>query len=133
MRVSIRRTLRVGEQAGTPVEDLGIVPDFLHDMTRQDLLNHNIDLINRAAEILKEMPVRQLEAETESITPGNVKLVLKTQGISRLDVYVNGRPQGSLDFSDGETELNLPLPAINSILLQGYDENELVASRKLVI
>ena len=133
MRVSIRRTLRVGEEAGTPVEDLGIVPDFLHEMTRQDLLNHNIDLINRAVEILKEMPVRQLEAETESVTPGNVKLVLKTQGISRLDVYVNGRPQGSLDFSDGETELNLPLPAINSILLQGYDENELVASRKLVI
>ena len=133
MRVSIRRTLRVGEEAGTPVEDLGIVPDFLHEMTRQDLLNHNIDLINRAVEILKEMPVRQLEAETESVTPGNVKLVLKTQGISRLDVYVNGRPQGSLDFSDGETELNLPLPGINSILLQGYDENELVASRKLVI
>jgi len=81
MRVSIRRTLRVGEEAGTPVEDLGIVPDFRHEMTRQDLLNHNIDLINRAVEILKEMPVRQLEAETESVTPGNVKLVLKTQAL----------------------------------------------------
>ncbi len=32
MRVSIRRTLRVGEQAGTPVEDLGVVPDFLHNI-----------------------------------------------------------------------------------------------------
>ena len=79
------------------------------------------------------MPVRQLEAVTESVTPGNVKLVLTTRGITRLDVYVNGRPQGSLDFTDGETELNLPLPAINSIILQGYDDRELVASRKLVI
>ena len=133
MRVSIRRTLRVGEQAGTPLEDLGVVPDFLHNMTRQDLLNHNIDLINRAAEILSEMPIRQLEVITESITPGNVKLVLTTQGINRLDVHVNGRPQGSLDFTDGETELNLPLPGINSISLEGYDDNELVANRKLVI
>ncbi len=133
MRVSIRRTLRVGEQAGTPVEDLGVVPDFLHNMTRQDLLNHNIDLINRAANILQQMQVRQLEAVTESVTPGNVKLLLTTRGINRLDVYVNGRPQGSLDFTDGETELNLPFPAINSIILQGYDDNELVASRKLVI
>lgn len=133
MRVSIRRTLRVGEEAGTPLEDLGIVPDFLHHMTRQDLLNHNIDLINRAAEILNEMPVRQLEVVTESVTSGNVKLLLTTRGITRLDVYVNGRPQGSLDFTDGETELNLPLPGINSISLEGYHDNELVASRKLVI
>jgi C-terminal processing protease CtpA/Prc len=27
MRVSIRRTLRVGARSGTPVEDLGVVPD----------------------------------------------------------------------------------------------------------
>lgn len=133
MRVSIRRTLRVGEEAGTPLEDLGVVPDLLHNMTRQDLLNHNMDLINRAAEILNDMPVRQLEVITESVTPGNVQLVLTTQGITRLDVYVNGRPQGSLDFTDGETELNLPLPGINSISLEGYDDNELVANRKLVI
>ncbi len=133
MRVSIRRTLRVGEQAGTPVEDLGVVPDFLHNMTRQDLLNHNIDLINRAANILQQMPVRQLEAVTESVTPGNVKLLLTTRGINRLDVYVNGRPQGSLDFTDGETELNLPFPAINSIILKGYEDHQLVATRKLVI
>src|SRR3712207_4451464 len=38
MRVSIRRTLRVGAQAGTELEDLGVVPDARHEMTRRDLL-----------------------------------------------------------------------------------------------
>ena len=133
MRVSIRRTLRVGEQAGTPVEDLGVVPDFLHNMTKQDLLNQNIDLINRAAKILREMEVFQLEAVTKCVTPRNVKLFLKTRGINRLDVLINERPQGSLDFTDGETELDIPLCGIKSIGLKGYDGDRLVASRKLTI
>jgi hypothetical protein len=45
MRVSIRRTLRVGRRAGTPVEDLGVIPTERHFMTRNDVLNNNVDLI----------------------------------------------------------------------------------------
>ena len=51
-RVSIRRNVRVLKHAGTLVEDLGIKPDFLHNMTRADLLNDNVDLKKRASEIL---------------------------------------------------------------------------------
>ena len=32
-RVSIRRTTRVGERSGVPVEDLGVVPNEVHRMT----------------------------------------------------------------------------------------------------
>jgi hypothetical protein len=39
MRVAIRRTLRVGKSAGTPVEDLGVEPDERHRMTRRDVLS----------------------------------------------------------------------------------------------
>lgn len=52
MRVAIRQTLRVGEQAGMPVEDLGIVPDEEHKMTKKDVLQGNVDLIEHAGEIL---------------------------------------------------------------------------------
>mgnify|MGYP001800375058 CR=1 FL=1 len=102
-------------------------------MTKQDLLNQNTDLINRAAEILQQMEVRQLEAAIKYVTNRGVKLLLKTRGINRLDVLVNQRPQGSLDFTDGETELDIPLCGIKSIGLKGYDGNLLVASRKLTI
>ena len=46
MRVSIRRTLRVGTAAGTPVEDLGVRPDVPHLMTRRDLQEDNADLLD---------------------------------------------------------------------------------------
>lgn len=55
MRVSIRRTTRVGENAGLPVEDLGVVPDMKHRLTRNDVLNGNPDLISEAASILSEL------------------------------------------------------------------------------
>jgi hypothetical protein len=51
-RVAIRRTTRVGERSGVPVEDLGVEPDEIHLMTRDDLLQGNVDLIAHAARIL---------------------------------------------------------------------------------
>jgi len=54
MRVAIRRTTRVGDNAGLPLEDLGVVPDSTHELTRNDLMNDNADLINEAARILSE-------------------------------------------------------------------------------
>ena len=55
MRVAIRRTTRVGANAGLPLEDLGVVPDETHELTRNDVLNDNPDLINEAGRILSEM------------------------------------------------------------------------------
>jgi C-terminal processing protease CtpA/Prc len=52
MRVAVRRTLRVGMNAGIPLEDLGVVPQHRHEMTRADLLDGNRDLIDSACRIL---------------------------------------------------------------------------------
>jgi C-terminal processing protease CtpA/Prc len=51
-RVAVRRTLRVGPNAGIPLEGLGVKPDFRHFMTKDDLLKGNKDLIARACEVL---------------------------------------------------------------------------------
>ncbi|MEN8229430.1 MAG: amidohydrolase family protein [Bacteroidota bacterium] len=51
-RVAVRRTLRVGANAGIPLEGLGVKPDILHRMTKDDLLKENKDLISRACEVL---------------------------------------------------------------------------------
>ncbi len=56
LRVAIRRTLRVGKLAGTPVEDLGVKPQETHQMTRADLLEGNVDLLNKAGELLARAP-----------------------------------------------------------------------------
>jgi Peptidase family S41 len=52
LRVAYRRSLRVGPQIGTDVEDFGVVPDYFHSMTRNDLLKGNVDVINCAASLL---------------------------------------------------------------------------------
>ena len=52
MRVALRATARVGDNAGMPLEDLGVQPDEIHRMTRDDLLHKNRDLIAAAAALI---------------------------------------------------------------------------------
>ena len=52
MRVAIRRSLRVGKNAGIPLEDLGVVADHIHPMSLSDVLHDNIDLLEIAAAML---------------------------------------------------------------------------------
>ncbi|MEO1744681.1 MAG: S41 family peptidase, partial [Cyanobacteria bacterium J06629_9] len=86
MRVAVRRTLRVGERAGMPLEDLGVQPDSRHALTKNDLLNGNEDLINAAGNILSTMPLKRLLVSTEQI--GNTfSLEIETTGYSRLDIF----------------------------------------------
>ena len=55
MRVAVRRTLRQGVASrGLPVEDLGVIPDYYHKITRNDLLKGNIDLLNKAIDLLEK-------------------------------------------------------------------------------
>jgi hypothetical protein len=131
MRVAIRRTLRVGEQSGTPVEDLGITPDSRHAFTKDDLLQANKDLINAAGQILKDMPVRRLSVSTNQ-AGSTLTIQATTAGITRLDAYVDRRPLKSVDINDGTHSFEVDLPA-GAVLLElaGYMDDQLVAARKL--
>jgi peptidase S41-like protein len=55
MRVALRRSVRVGREAGSEVEDFGVAPDLLYDMTRDDLLHNNRDLKAHASKVLAEL------------------------------------------------------------------------------
>jgi hypothetical protein len=52
LRVAFRRAIRVGPQAGNEIEDFGVTPDHCYEMTRNDLLRKNVDLISHAARLL---------------------------------------------------------------------------------
>ncbi len=131
MRVSIRRTLRVGERSGTPLEDLGVTPDQRHHMTRADLLNRNADLLDRAGALLVAQPVRQLDVS--ATRHGQLlKLKLNTRGIQRVDVYVDGRPAISQNVQEGEHEVADVPAGQNPRLLEvrGFHSGDLVAARR---
>jgi len=52
MQVAWCRSLRVGLRAGIELEDFGVTPDDIHQMTSRDLLKRNVDLIEQAASLL---------------------------------------------------------------------------------
>ena len=130
MRVSIRRTLRVGALAGTPVEDLGVRPDVRHEMTRRDVLDGNADLLDAAGALLSGRPRRRLGLRAEVQADGTLGLELTLAGIDRVDLYVDGRPRGSSDVTDGTTTIPVGDAAGASVVqVQGFAGGELVAAR----
>ena len=107
MIVAMRRSIRVGLRAGSPLEEFGVLPDVLHLMTTRDVLDDNVDLLARAARLIRQQPSFQL-----SLTPVSGKEIAvsaaskvpssKTgRAISRVDIYMNGRPVRSIDAVDG--------------------------------
>jgi hypothetical protein len=128
MRVSIRRTLRVGYRSGTPVEDLGVLPKELHRMTREDVLNSNVDLLNRAGELLAGAPERRL-AVTASLDDGSLELALDTAGVDRADIYVDGRPRSSVDVGGGQTLVSVPgVAGAERVEVEAFANGKLVAA-----
>lgn len=129
MRVSIRRTLRVGDRAGAPLEDLGVVPDEHHQLSRRDLLEGNTDLVARAGELLAAAPARDLVVETGPGPDGGVLVEVSAQGMDSLDVYVADRPHGSVDLDGGSAtfEFSRPSPGEVALEIRGYDQDDLVA------
>ena len=136
LRVAIRRGLRVGRRAGMPVEDLGVRPDERHFMTKEDLLNDNVDLINRAGSILAALqPVRVFELITQAISATQLNAFAETQGISRLDMYLDDRPIQSIDVEASQTTFSITKPAPTQMTLEvrGFDGNQLVARYREVV
>ena len=133
-RASVRRTLRVGaERAGTPVEDLGVVPDERHHLTRTDIVGSNDDLMARAGELLAGRPcfTLALAGPAEQRADGKVRMRLTTAGLDRVDVAFDGRPVASLDVTDRTSTHTVrpAAPAPVRLELVGWSAGQVVARR----
>ena len=115
------------------MEDLGIIPDHIHRITRKDLMESNQDLIESAAHILGSLPVRALSAVVKAKRARKVSISVTTKNITRLDTLLNGRPQSTLDVKDGRTTVTLPLRSAGKQVLElrGFDGAYLVSARRL--
>lgn len=107
-RVSIRRIIRAGTHRGVPLEDLGVQPDATHHMTKNDLLNDNVDLIAKAGQLLSGLPIVALGAQVGPAVGGKRQVTLTTQGLDRVDVTIDGRPRSTLDVTNGTTVVEIP-------------------------
>ena len=121
MRVALRRCLRVGSWMGQPVEDLGVVPDELHGLTKRDLLDENVDLMATAGALLAQRQPRLLSFTSTAAGSGKRKLTITTDSITSVDVYVSDRPVATTATSNGAIQVTVPAAAGDVIRLQGYD------------
>jgi hypothetical protein len=132
LRVAIRRTLRVGQLAGTPVEDLGVKPHETHRMTKADLLDGNVDLLNRAGALLAAQPVRRLDLKT-SLSGTTLTVGIDAQSIDRVDIYLDERPISSEDLTGPLSIDILEVTAGALLRADGYASGTLVASRRVTV
>ncbi len=130
MRVSLRRCLRVGARMGQPVEDLGVVPDRIHELTRRDLMEENADLMAAAGSLLAEGRPRLLFFTVAAAGAQKRELKVTTAAIASIDVYVNGRPVTTRATGDGTSQVTVPAAAGDVIRIEGYDAGVLVAARQ---
>lgn len=132
MRVAIRRTLRVGPEAGTEIEDLGAPSDIIHPSTRDDVLNGDKDLLDRACLVLSGASAGTLTVTTVR-NGGAVILDIAATGIDRLDVFVNSRPERSEDALTPTTRLTVAAPPGATLQVDGLLRGRLVAMQCLTI
>ena len=134
MRVAIRRTLRVGPSSGTPVEDLGVAPDVRHRMTANDVLQGNVDLLERAGQLLAALPVRTLLVTATPGAGGVVAVQIQSANLNRADIFVDGRPRATVDLAGPTTSLTLSgVSGAASVRVDGYSGNVLAAARTVAL
>jgi hypothetical protein len=124
-----------------PIEDLGIQPDVPYRVTKRDLLEDNIDLMNKAGELLASQKPRTLDVKATLLETPAAKLAVRTENIASLDIYVNDRPvAGTLKVSNGTQSATVPLgdaterPHVDTVRLEGFDAaGKLVAARTITL
>jgi C-terminal processing protease CtpA/Prc len=114
MRVALRRCLRVGTRMGQPGEDLGVVPDALHEITKRDLLEENADLMAAAGALLAQRQSRLLRFTTTAAGAKKRKLTITTGSITSIDAYVNARPSRPPPPTTGPPRSPSPPPPATS-------------------
>jgi hypothetical protein len=131
-RFAVRRVTRVGGNAGLPLEDLGVRPDVVHHMTRKDVLEHNVDLINRAAAILRKRPWQRLAVTRASALSCRVTRT----NIDEVDAYLGPHPLRSHRVKGSTFTLTLPCGGRGTratLRLEGFRKGRLVAAARLAL
>ena len=124
---SFRRATRARSSEGLPIEDVGI-EGTPYAMTRNDLLNGNVDLIAKCIAVLKQQPFSRLSTVIDT----NTRTVQVTMsGLDHLDTFIDGHPATTHAIA-GNATVTLSYPAgTTTVELVAFAANEVRQRRRL--
>jgi hypothetical protein len=131
-RFAVRRVTRVADNAGLPLEDIGVRPDVVHEMTRRDVLERNADLIERASAILGRQQWQRLTVEG----PRAGSCRVSATHLDTVDAYLGSHPLHSRRIARSGAEFSLELPRAareKTLRLEGFRQGRLVAATRLAL
>lgn len=129
--LTIRRCVRTGPNEGRLLEDLGIRPDVIYYPTLRDVLGRNQDLLARAASELQGMPAYGLNVTT--LPQGDdVTLTVEATPMSHLEIACDGKHVQSFNDLSAPAVFGVPAGG-KTVVIKGYDDNELVARRVVTL
>jgi hypothetical protein len=137
-RMAVSRNLRVKKRADVLIEELGVAADLTHEMTRNDVLNTanpNEDLIGKAISLLQAAIRHTLTATVTRSGDGEVAVTATSEGVDRIDAFVDGRPGASVTIAASPTTFTLSgVPTGKAqITLNGCAGPKLVAATRLAV
>jgi len=124
MRVAIRQCLRVGPNAGALLEDFGVIPNLVYKLRRADVMQGDPELLAFVANELSGQTPRSIKITPNALERAKRRqLTIETRGLDRLDFYIDGRPQASIDLKPDATGKSQVQPWVDSgvmLRLVGY-------------
>lgn len=103
--ISFRRAVRSGDLAGTGIEDVGIPGHLRRPLTKKDLIERNVDLLEFCGQLLASEPVTDLKTRVVDNA-----LEIETTNLDVVDLFVDGHPRGSLSTGSRTGTATLQYP-----------------------
>lgn len=129
LHYAVRRCVRVGRNQGMAIEEEGVRRDRVYNLTRDDLLSGDVDLLRFAANVLQEQNKKQFKVEIKidglpvSLSESVIKVPAKDK-TARVDIKIDlgestskiehiisvaGKFQKAVDITDGRASFSLDL------------------------
>jgi hypothetical protein len=126
--LALRRAVRSGDADGTLIEDAGVSGQS-YAMTKADVLDRNVDLIEYCCKILAAQPLTRLEVTRKRRT-----LAIESEGLDQIDLYVDGHPGGMPIALRGDGKIEIPLPRhAHSLEVVGFADGAVRQRRRLTL
>jgi C-terminal processing protease CtpA/Prc len=128
--LAVRRATRAGAAEGVAIEDVGISGHEMYTMTKRDLTEDNVGLLNFCGALLRAQAYTNMTVTRDEDEPARLTVV--TIGLDRLDVVVDGRPRESRNVADRATTIVDVDGPWERVDLSGYADDELRQRRRVL-